>query len=164
MKCKACRYQAQAFYFFHKILLSKDIPVTYQAEIRDLEELIFSPHCALNQFGTSKGPLSQALTLGTQGGTQEYRDESLSMPGLVSALQPVGSNTTVSSAVSALGGFEAAHRHVKVLASGEGTGRDVRKAMQASAHCCSCHSSNLSQLSTHQPAHILSSSEREVCN
>jgi len=41
---------------------------------------------------------------------QDYRDESLSVPGLVKALQLMGSNTTISSAVSALNGFKAAHR------------------------------------------------------
>lgn len=97
----------------------------------------------------------------------EYRDESLTMPGLVYALHPMWSNTTISSAVSALVGFEAAYWNVKVLGSGEDTCRDVRKVMQTSARCCSCRSSNLSQLKcTRQLAHILSlrAHLREVCN
>lgn len=97
------------------------------------------------------------------------RNESLPMPGLVHALKMMGSNTTISSAVSALLGFETAHWNVKVLRLGEDTCRDVRKVMQASARCCSCCSSNLSQLKcTYQPAHILSLStplrQRRVIN
>lgn len=166
-KCRAL--STTILHTFYK-LLTKITAVLYQAEIGDLEELIFSSHCALNQLWARKGPSSPPSYLGhmSRSAGEQRQKPPLTWVGEHSAAGGVKRSCLLASAVSALGCFEAAPWEVPVLRPGEDTWGDVRKLMQASAGRCSCTSSNLSQLRhTHQrTAHTQpeSFSDREAYN